>query len=269
MNRITCPSESLISLRTALRRSSNSPRNFAPAMSAPRSRLTTRLSLRPSGTSPAHDALREALGDGGLADARLADEHGVVLRPPAEDLDDPPDLVVPADDRVELAGPRLDGEVAAVLLQGLVGALGVRVGHPLATTDVLERTEERLAVRVMPAQQLLRLAAGLGRREQQMLGARVVVAQPAGLLLRPLDDALARAGRGSGCRPGSGHGGSGCRPAPSERRAGRRRSGAGSPRGCRRRARRAPRAGAPRRASGSGGSRRGAGRRRSPPAPSR
>ena len=49
------------------------------------------------------DALGEALDDRGLADAGLADEDGVVLRAAAEDLDDAADLVVAADDRVELA----------------------------------------------------------------------------------------------------------------------------------------------------------------------
>ena len=49
------------------------------------------------------DALGEALDDRGLADAGLADEHGVVLRAAREDLDDAADLVVAADDRVELA----------------------------------------------------------------------------------------------------------------------------------------------------------------------
>ncbi len=52
MKSTTWPSESLISLSTAFRRSSNSPRNLAPAMRAPRSRPTTRLSRKPSGTSP-------------------------------------------------------------------------------------------------------------------------------------------------------------------------------------------------------------------------
>ena len=55
--------------------------------------------------SPADDALREALRDGGLADARLADERGVVLGPPRQDLDDALDLLLAPDDRVELAGP--------------------------------------------------------------------------------------------------------------------------------------------------------------------
>ncbi len=48
-----CPSASLISLRTALRRSSNSPRNFAPATIEVRSSDTTRRPLSESGTSPA------------------------------------------------------------------------------------------------------------------------------------------------------------------------------------------------------------------------
>src|SRR5579884_493312 len=34
------------------------------------------------------DALRQALDDGRLSHARLADQHRIVLRPPAEDLDD-------------------------------------------------------------------------------------------------------------------------------------------------------------------------------------
>ena len=74
----------------------------------------------------AHDALGEALHDRGLADARLADEDRVVLRPARQHLDHPPDLLVAADDRVQLAGAGLGGEVAAVLLERLVGALGVR-----------------------------------------------------------------------------------------------------------------------------------------------
>ena len=53
MNVTTWPSESLISSSTALSRSSNSPRYFAPATIAPRSRATRRLPRSDSGTSPA------------------------------------------------------------------------------------------------------------------------------------------------------------------------------------------------------------------------
>ena len=98
-----CPRASAISLSTAFRRSSNSPRYFAPAISAPMSSAMTRRSRSDSGTSPDDDPLREPLDDRGLADARLADQHRVVLRAAREDLDHAADLVVAADDRVELA----------------------------------------------------------------------------------------------------------------------------------------------------------------------
>ena len=52
MNKMICPSCLPRSLSTALRRSSNSPRNLAPAMSAPKSRESRRLFFKPSGTSP-------------------------------------------------------------------------------------------------------------------------------------------------------------------------------------------------------------------------
>ena len=57
-----------------------------------------------------HDALRQPLGDRGLADAGLADEHGIVLGAAGQDLHDAADLVVAADDRVELAAAGALGE---------------------------------------------------------------------------------------------------------------------------------------------------------------
>ena len=45
------------------------------------------------------DPMGQALGDGGLADAGLADQGRVVLRPSRQDLDDPLDLLLAADDR--------------------------------------------------------------------------------------------------------------------------------------------------------------------------
>ena len=53
MKRTISPAAFSISASTAFSRSSNSPRYFAPARSAPRSSAQTRLPLSPSGTSPA------------------------------------------------------------------------------------------------------------------------------------------------------------------------------------------------------------------------
>src|SRR5207249_5144542 len=99
------------------------------------------LVLEGLGHVAADDALGEPLDDGGLADSGLADQDRVVLGPSREDLHHPADLVVAADDRVEPAGARLGGEVAAVLLERLVGARGIARGHALRTTDRLQGAE--------------------------------------------------------------------------------------------------------------------------------
>ena len=61
------------------------------------------------------DLLRQPFDDGGLADARLADEHGVVLRPAAEHLLHALELVVAPDERIEQVLHRRFGQVAAEL----------------------------------------------------------------------------------------------------------------------------------------------------------
>ena len=84
------------------------------------------------------DALREPLDDGGLAHARLADQHRIVLGAPLQDLDRPPDLVVPPDHGVELAVAGAFGEVDRVFLQRLALALGLLRVHAAAPTDGLD-----------------------------------------------------------------------------------------------------------------------------------
>src|SRR5437868_6630521 len=76
------------------------------------------------------------------ADAGLADEHWVILGPPAENLHRPADFLVAPDDRVQLALPRQLHEVAAVALKRLIFLLRVLVGHALPAADVLERVED-------------------------------------------------------------------------------------------------------------------------------
>ena len=86
---------------------------------------------------PRDDALREPLDDRGLADSRVADENGVVLRPARKHLDDAADLLVAADDRVELAGLGELRQVAAELLERLVRALGILRRDALRAAHIL------------------------------------------------------------------------------------------------------------------------------------
>ena len=135
------------------------------------------------------DALGEALGDRGLADAGLADQDGVVLRAPGEDLDDAADLVVAADHRVELAVLGVLREVAAELLQRLVLLLRALVGHAMRAADLRDRLGQRLVRRAVAVQRLRGLAAlGVGQREQDVLGRDVLVVELARLALGEAQD---------------------------------------------------------------------------------
>ena len=139
----------------------------------------------------AHDALGQPFDDRGLAHARLADEHGVVLGPPAEDLDHAPDLLVAADDRIELALAGQRREVAPVLLERLVGRLGGRARDPLAAADRLQALVQPVARDPEPPEGLpgrARLRV-VGEGEQEVLGGDVVVLESLGLAGRRLEDA--------------------------------------------------------------------------------
>ena len=115
----------MISLRTAFSRSSNSPRYLAPATIDADVERDEPLVLQALGHVAVDDAPGQALDDGGLADAGLADQHRVVLGAARQHLDDAADLLVAADDRVDLAVAGALGEVPAVLLERLELLLGV------------------------------------------------------------------------------------------------------------------------------------------------
>ena len=140
------------------------------------------------------DALGEALDHGGLADAGLADQHGVVLGAAAEDLHDPLDLGLATDDRVELALRRQLGQVAAELVEQLGrllalrvlaarGGAGARAGPGLppaagAGQHADDLVADLLAVGVEVEQDARGDALVLAHEaEQDVLGADVVVAE--------------------------------------------------------------------------------------------
>ena len=147
-----------------------------------------------SGTSPA--TIRWARpSDRGLADAGLADEGRVVLLLPAQDLDDPLDLLLAPDDRVELARPGRVGEIDAEGIDGrrlrgpfrLLGGTDrrrLRQDADDLVADLVEVHPERLEdTRGDPL-------AFADEAEEQVLRADVVVAEAARLVDRQLDDAL-------------------------------------------------------------------------------
>ena len=164
------------------------------------------LVLEGLGHLAAHDVLGQALDDGGLADAGLADEDGVVLRAAREHLHDPLDLLLAPDDRVELALAGGVGEVAAELVEdqragrGALGGAAVGGAGPggralLATLVARDQLDDLLADAGEVGAELDEHLGGdalalTDEAEEDVLGADVVVAELQRLAQAQLEDLL-------------------------------------------------------------------------------
>jgi hypothetical protein len=148
------------------------------------------------------DPLGEPLDDGGLADARLADQHRVVLGAPREDLHDPLDLGLTTDDRVELAFGSELREVAPELVEQLRGLLALAGGSGRRRALALapparsrqhadDLVADLLRIGVEVEQDACRDAFVLAHEsEQDVLGADVVVTQRQRFAQRELEHLL-------------------------------------------------------------------------------
>ncbi len=142
------------------------------------------------------DLLRQALDDRGLADPRLANEDGVVLRAAAEDLLYALQLNVPPDQRIELIFHGRFGQVPRELGQQR------RLLHPGEGGLFVEQRNDVLADRVEPHTLLhqdgRRHGAFLAEdAQEQVLGPDVVVQQTIGFFSRVLEDALGFSAEGN------------------------------------------------------------------------
>ena len=122
------------------------------------------------------DALREPFHDGGFAHTRLADQHRVVLGATLKDLDGTADLVIAADDRVELALTRALGEVDGVLLERLALAFGFRRIDGGPATHGFDCRLQRLLGQAVILEQPAGVALVVGEREQKYLAGNELVA---------------------------------------------------------------------------------------------
>ncbi len=177
-----------------LRRSSNWPRYLVPATMSEKIQSQNALVGEEAGHFAVGDALRQALDDGRLAHAGLADEDGIILGAAAENLHHALQFAFAAHERIELAFHGRLGEVAAELAQqaGLALAL-LRLGFFLGNAAQLFANLRQLQAALL--QDLRGKALFLAQQaQQQMLGPDVLVAQPLGLLGRIGQHALALVG---------------------------------------------------------------------------
>ena len=134
-----------------------------------------------------NDALGEAFDDGRLADAGLADQNRVVLGTARQDLYDTANLIVAADDRIELAFARHLSQVTPVLGQGLEGPLRVRRRNRIGA-QLRERRSQRVGLNAALTEDASRLGLRRCQRDQQMLGRDVLVAASLGALASIAND---------------------------------------------------------------------------------
>ena len=163
------------------------------------------------------DPLCQPLGNGGLADPRIAHIKRVVLGPAAQDLDGALDLQLAADQRVDLARHRLLVQVDAVVRQRvLVAPAGLFLALRLVVAVVLAAALHRPLRRaprclgnamgdeihriepghILQLQEIDRMALAFGKQGHQHVGAGHLIAA-GGLHMngRALDHALEAGGR--------------------------------------------------------------------------
>ena len=168
MKRMTLPAAACDFVRTAFSRSSNSPRYFAPAIERAHVERHQPLVAQAFRHVAVDDAQREAFGDGGLADAGFADQHGIVLRAARQHLDRAADFFVAADDGIELAAAGKLRQIARIFLERVIAALGRRAVGGAALTQFFDRVVEVLRVDAGIFQDLRRIRAlRHGEREQE------------------------------------------------------------------------------------------------------
>ena len=122
------------------------------------------------------DALRQPLDNGRLAHARLADEHRIVLGASLQHLHGAADLVVAADDRVELAGGGALGEVDGVFRQRLAALLGVGIIHRFTATHFGDGRVELRLREACALEQAPEFAAVIEGRQREQFAGDVLVA---------------------------------------------------------------------------------------------
>ena len=137
----------------------------------------------------------QALGDGRLAHAGLADQGRVVLRLAAEDLDDPLDLLLATDHRVELARARGFGQIDAQRIDGRGLGAALRLLRRPDRGRLRQDADDLVADLVEVHAKRLEDARGdalalADQAEEQVFGPDVVVAEAARLVDGQLDDPL-------------------------------------------------------------------------------
>ena len=114
--------------------------------------------LQRAGHISPDDPEGKPLCNGGFAHARLTDQNRVVLGLSGQDPDHVPDLLVSADDRIQLVVFCKFHQILPVFFQHVIGTLRVVTGDLGAAPDGLQYGQQLLLRQIVAFQQLCQLA---------------------------------------------------------------------------------------------------------------
>jgi len=174
--RTICPAAVSTSLSTALSRSSNSPRYFAPATSAPMSSDTSRLFLSDSGTSPRtmRCAMPSTIAVFPTPGSPMS--TGLFLVRRERNLHHAPNLFIAPDHGVAFSAPRLIRQVTRCTCRAPETFPRIAIDHTLAPTHRRQCRKHAVVVDLARLlEQRLHVAIGLRHREHVMFDGNEVV----------------------------------------------------------------------------------------------
>jgi hypothetical protein len=119
----------------------------------------------------ADDAAGQALDDGRLAGARLADEDGVVLGAAGQHLHDAADFLVAPDDGINFPGAGQGGQVAAIFFQRLKFVFGIGVGHALVAAQIGQAFQDGVAFEALGLENLFEGRAAVFQKPRKRCSA--------------------------------------------------------------------------------------------------
>jgi len=164
------PLESSISLSTALSRSSNSPRYFAPASIGAQVERDHTPVLQNFGDVAGNNPLCQASTIAVLPTPGSPISTGLFLVRRDKHLHHPSDLFVPPNDGVKLSAPRLLGQIAGITLQRLILGFRILIRNSLRSAHRGQRLQDRVMTRSMSGENFLRrIFLRLGGGKQKVL----------------------------------------------------------------------------------------------------
>src|SRR3989344_7046651 len=102
------------------------------------------------------DAPRESFNNRCFSYSSFANKHGVIFGSARENLHDPADFFVAANDRIEIIFPRQARKISSVFFERPVFILRLHIRNPLRTAYISKRAEYLLAVEHKAPQHLTR-----------------------------------------------------------------------------------------------------------------